>query len=329
MPEISIIVPVYNVAEYLDHLITDILKQSFSNFELLLVNNCSTDGSEDIIQRYVNQDSRVRLLQQSKQGVGFARNKGLEEAKGTYIVFFDGDDRVDADILERFWQMMKTDRNSPDLVVCGYITEYRGEIVEQTAPVKQLYMNREEYLCSLYEDDTVDYQGFLWDKIFRREIIEKWGLRFAEDISYNEDRLFLTEYMLHGEKVAWMNEWMYHYQVREDSAMGAGRGFFASEAEMSEIAAFQRILKVLEAYPEAYALAKQNMAIAQLRLFRRMLDKKGFLRYRKSSLRKYARKFHRLGYQPRTYNEKIICAKLIFYGYTGICYSGVDTRDLE
>ena len=73
----------------------------------------------------------------------------------------------------------------------------------------------------------------------------------------------------------------------------------------------------------------RNMAIAQIRLFRRMLDRRHFLRYRKSGLRKYAKHFRELGYEPKTYNEKVLCKKLVFFGYTGISYSGVDARQLR
>ena len=324
-PLVSVIVPVYKVEEYLEDLIQDILDQTVADFELLLVNNNSEDGSQKILDRYREEDPRVRVFQQRRLGAAAARNMGLDNAVGEYIVFFDADDRVDRDMLEALLVGIE----GASLCLCGYTTEYKGKVVSQTAETGDRRMGQETFLCALYEDDTRDYQGFIWNKIFCGDIIRENHLRFWEEVSYNEDRLFVTEYMMHVENVHWISARKYHYQVRDDSAMSASREYYATESEMTEIKAFDRIIHILEPLSEAQKLAKRNMAIAQIRLFRRMLDRKHFLRYRKSSLRTYAKQFQELGYEPKTYNEKVLCKKLIFFGYTGISYSGVDTRQLR
>ena len=326
-PKISVIVPVYNIAKYLPEMVKSIQQQTMQDFELLLVNNNSTDDVVPYLEEVQSEDDRIQVLEQKKQGVSATRNKGLTSARGQYVICLDGDDHIDADMFEHMLSMMD-DREPTDLVMCGYTTEYNGEAVDKTATALPEWMDAEAFLCHLYEDDTVDYQGFIWDKMFRRDLIEQYELRFREDIAFNEDRLFITSYMLHAKGVAILAEHFYHYRVREDSAMGMGRKYFASEAEMTELIAFEDIVKMLDVYPEAQKLAKQNMAIAQIRLFKRMLDKRAFLRYRKSILRGYARRFRKLGYEPCDYNEKVICKKYVFYGYTGISFGVVDTRML-
>lgn len=324
-PRISVIVPVYNVASYLPELVESVQKQTEEDYELLLVDNNSTDGVWEYMQQVPGEDGRIRIFQQKIQGVGAARNMGLDQARGEYVIFLDGDDHVDANM---FALMTAAMDQGADLSLCGYITEYQGQPVDETAPEHADQMSGEEFLRRLYEDDTVDYQGFIWNKMFRRSRIQQRNLRFREDIAFNEDRLFLTHYLLGETMVRIVPEHLYHYRVREDSAMGMGRKYFANEREMTEIVAFEEILELLEECPGVLEYARRNMAIAQIRLFKRMMDKYHFFRYRKSILRKYARQFKKLGYEPRDYNERAICRKYIFYGYTGISFGIVDTRRL-
>lgn len=326
-PKISVIVPVYNVAEYLPKLVMSVCQQTMPDFELLLVNNNSCDGVEAYLDEIVHTDSRIRVLQQPKQGVSATRNKGLEEAKGQYVFFLDGDDVVDAEMFASMLVPLEREE-AVDLVMCGYVTEYQGKVIQKITTVLPERMTRENFLCHLYEDDMKDYQGVIWDKLFRRDIIERYHLRFREDVAFNEDRLFVTSYMMYANTVAVLTDCFYHYHVRDDSAMGLGRKYFASEAEMTEMIAFDEILRLLKDYPKAQRLAEKNMAIAQIRLFKRMLDKHAFLQYRKCFLRKYARNFRKLKYEPRDYNEKVLCSKYVFYGYTGISFGVVDTRGM-
>lgn len=327
-PKISVVVPVYNIAAYLPKLVDSVCRQTVEDFELLVVDNNSTDDVWAYMQQAAARDARILPLKQPKQGVGAARNLGLEHARGTYVIFLDGDDSVEPDLFASMLALVDTPSAQADMAMCGYVTEYQGEVVGKTAVDGPEQMTREEFLCELYEDDTIDYQGFIWDKLFRRELIEEHQIRFREDISFNEDRLFITQYMLYAKDVAVIPRHLYHYRVREDSAMGMGRKYYASEAEMTELVAFDEIVRLIAPYPKACALAKRNMAIAQIRLFKRMLDKRHFLRYRKSILRRFARRFQSLGYQPKDYNEKVICQKYILYGYTGISFGVVDTRNL-
>jgi glycosyltransferase EpsH len=334
-PEISIIIPAYNAGEFIAGQLDSILQQTYKDFEIIVVDSNSTDDTMEVVDRYASLDGRVRSAVQRKMGVSAARNKGLDEATGRYIVFFDADDFVMDYALEKLVSALE--ENDAQLAVGGYNVEcwhqvQRSIIYPNTEkPIVDDEMNGVEYVEALFWDDTSNYQGFLWDKIFIRSIIEDNHIRFNEDVFYNEDRLFVLQYALHIRKVKWIPEVIYRYQVRAGSAMDVGRGHFADEREMTELIAFENILQILENKPQyAYALenAKNNMAVSELRLFRRMTDKEGFARYRKSIFRKYARKYGKLGYTPQNYIEKVLGWKIIFYGFTGISYSKDDTRTL-
>lgn len=322
--KVSIVVPVYNVKDYIGKLVKSVLRQNYKDFELILVNNNSTDGSEEICMQYCRTDSRIVLVDENKQGVGAARNAGLRRAKGEYIIFFDSDDYIEKNMLEKLVDYFE---NDIDMVACGYNIRYKGEIVSTVVTNDYNIVSNIDYIESLFENDEIDYQGFIWDKMFRKRIIDENSLEFREDIAYNEDRLFITRYMLKARKMLWIPYAYYNYQVREDSAMGTGREYFVNEKEFTELMAFDEIISALSDYPKARENAIHNMAVAEIRLFRRMLDKKHFFKYRNSIFRKYARRFDELNYKPKTEMEAILIKKILLYGKLGISFSSVNVRE--
>ena len=316
--KISIVVPIWNLEHYLEEFLESVLASHERDFELLLVDNGSTDGTAKIIEAYGAKDERVRKLFCKKKGAAAARNAGLEQAKGRYVVFWDGDDTIEKNYLSLMVAAMEKENVS--MADCGYVTEYQGEVVDKTSPRLAEKESARSFLIRIFSDDEHEYDGFIWNKIFLRDVIEKKHLRFHEDFSFNEDRLFLTEYLMGQNDVAMVSNHLYHYRVREDSAMSATREYFASEKEMTEISAFDEIRKVTEGDEEIHKVVCRNMAYAQLRLFKRMLDHKQWARYRKSILRKYARSFRKLKYQPKDRWEALLCLRYVFYGWTGISY---------
>ncbi len=316
--KISIVVPVWNLEHYLEEFLESVLASEERDFELLLVDNGSTDGTANIIESYAAKDARVQKLFCLKKGAAAARNVGLEQAKGRYVVFLDGDDTIEQNYLSLMVEAMEKENIS--MADCGYITQYQGEVVDKTSAKTVETEKARSFLISIFADDEHEYDGFIWNKIFLRDVIEKKHLRFREEFSFNEDRLFLTEYLMGQKDVAMISNHLYHYRVRDDSAMSATREYFASEQEMTEIPAFDEIRKATEADEELHKTVCRNMAYAQLRLFKRMVDDKQWARYRKSLLRKYARNFGKLNYQPRDKQEARLCLRYVFYGWTGISY---------
>lgn len=188
-PKISVIVPVYNVEKYLRRCIDSILSQTFSDFELLLIDDGSKDKSGDICDEYVAKDVRVKVFHKANAGVSSARNLGLDKAKGEFIFFVDSDDFLDKTHLENY----SKDIDNFDLIFQGY------KLVEETT---EKVMEKKTFP----ETETVDFEssmnvmegifslgnffGPTWNKIFKASIISENEIRFKEDVDLREDEIF-------------------------------------------------------------------------------------------------------------------------------------------
>lgn len=191
MAEISVIVPVYKVEMFLSQCIKSILGQSFTDFELLLIDDGSPDLSGEICMEWAKKDSRIRVFHQKNSGVSAARNKGLSEAQGKYVVFVDSDDWVFPNYLEHLYALA-----GKGLVMQGYIRCNEDGVLEKeiNAPKNGKY--------DLYDSETffkgedVDYLTSPWSKIFDLQLIKENRLCFDEQIHYGEDTLFVYSYIL-------------------------------------------------------------------------------------------------------------------------------------
>ena len=185
--------PVYNVAPYLSGCIDSILSQSFTDYELLLVDDGSTDGSGDICDAYPNRDSRIRVFHKENGGVSSARNLGLKNAEGEWICFVDSDDIL---LPHGLQTMMDGVSEDVDLVLAGYY-EWEGKTLQQdtsgcgNAGIIDPY----QALLMMYPFTDYPYMGFAWGKLFRRSLIGKNNLLFDERIVIKEDTLFVVEYI--------------------------------------------------------------------------------------------------------------------------------------
>ena len=211
---ISIIVPVYNVAEYLPKCIDSIRKQIEQNWELILVDDGSKDGSGEICDNYTY-DSRIRVIHKCNEGVSSARNVGLKLAKGKYICFIDSDDWVEPDYLS---SMLKYAGDEYTVVYANLILDYDGFSSNRIA------FNYEEGHC-VNETDYADFMlnsrilenGYPWAKLFSKTIIDKYSLDFDVSISYHEDHLFVLNYLLHTKRIILSGTANYHYMHRGNS----------------------------------------------------------------------------------------------------------------
>lgn len=208
MPKVSIIIPIYNSSHTLVRCLDSIRNQSCSDFEVLLIDDGSTDNSADICRQYVNVDSRFHLSQQANAGPSAARNAGLEMATGEWISFVDSDDWVFPNIYDD----AVSDTEATDLIVLGFRIEELGrkkDLIYDSSLTKG-----KDNIASRYNDLKV----FLWNKLFRRTIISSFSLRFPTGIKYGEDLIFLLDYLNHVEVVLWSNKIGYHYNLLSESA---------------------------------------------------------------------------------------------------------------
>ncbi len=198
MPTVSVIVPVYNAEGVVSRSVDSILAQSYQDFELILVDDGSTDGSGAICDNYAQQDGRVKVIHQENAGVSAARNAGLKVAQGEWVTFVDSDDIVLDGFLESLVAAVNRDERI-DLAYCGYA------IVEGSTSIKTYrsatYIGKEQ-LHNVLSSTKLLYRCSPWGKLFRRSIIADNGLQFDGNLTISEDRLFLYQYLIHVRGVA-------------------------------------------------------------------------------------------------------------------------------
>ena len=218
MSKISIIVPIYNTEQCLPRCIDSILSQSFTDFELLLIDDGSIDGSGAICDAFAEKDNRVRVLHKDNGGVSSARNIGLIEAKGEWICFADSDDELLPDGLK---VMAEGISKEVSLVMAGYvICDDNGKLIYSIDKLISYLIDPRQAVKEMFIPTDYGYYGYIWCKLFRLSEIRKNKIRFSEDVFFDEDRLFLTQYICAMEKSAYYNtKPVYMYYERSGSAM--------------------------------------------------------------------------------------------------------------
>lgn len=212
MPKFSVIIPVYNAEKYIDECVQSLLNQKYKDFELILVNDCSTDNSLELCKHYEKQDNRVMVLSQEKnQGVSAARNHGLEHASGKYILFVDSDDFVAENYFETL--DLLTANSSRELIVFGNYDYVISDKNKPTVSLSSMNCN----ITSTEEDawNKLFLNSFFaspCNKIFLREILVQYGIRFDTECVCYEDYIFNVEYCKHIEHFIVSDKPLYYYR---------------------------------------------------------------------------------------------------------------------
>jgi glycosyltransferase involved in cell wall biosynthesis len=217
---ISVILPVYNVEKYLEDCLDSLLRQTYRNIELIIIDDGSTDGSGKICDAFAVRDERIRVFHKRNEGVSAARNKGIEEACGKWIYFCDSDDTVSEDCIRLLASNVSGDI---DLVEAGFneiISE--NDVRASNFTDKTVSMDAEEYIGLIYEPSSSlanFYHGFPVTKLFNKSIINESHLLFNQDIHFKEDSLFIIQYCccMTGKAVI-TNGIVYNYYHRPNSA---------------------------------------------------------------------------------------------------------------
>ena len=210
---ISVIVPVYNVEEYLEECLESIKRQTYTDIEVILVNDGSTDGSKEICERYCEKDSRFKLVNQENKGLSGARNRGMLESKGEFISFVDSDDVLKEDMLEQLMKQMTSE--DIDIVECWYTNEKQELELSTPKNVKTIFQgDSKEALVSLCKDNIVRLNAVA--KLFRRQVIVNFP--FLEGLFY-EDVYGGIGILKHIRKMVKINYIGYYYRVRQGSIM--------------------------------------------------------------------------------------------------------------
>lgn len=221
---ISIIVPIYNVEAYLEKCIDSILQQTYTNIEVILVNDGSLDNCGQICDQYEKIDNRIKVVHKKNGGLSDARNAGLDIATGTYVVFIDSDDYIEKDLIDQSYKII--DENNLDLVSFDYRkVDEQGEIIEESVlgledsiyDLNELGLNK-YIIKKIY---TYEHGVEAWHKMYKMSIIKDNNLKFTyNDLIFAEDLLFNLSYLVHVKKCATMSQTYYNYLIRETSIMG-------------------------------------------------------------------------------------------------------------
>lgn len=211
MPKISVIIPVYNSEKYIRECLDSVLSQTYSDFEVLIINDGSTDISGEICEEYAKKDLRISVFHKENGGVSSARNLGLEKAQGEWISFLDSDDWISNDYFKCFKEDIP---NKIDWIFLN-IHKNRGfpEMAVQTIFPKEI-INRDKFL----QNYTVHPHFFgPCAKFFRRQIIQNRQLKFDENLAYGEDSIFNCEFLTYVNKIYLYGDCFYHQREVDGS----------------------------------------------------------------------------------------------------------------
>lgn len=220
MPMVSILVPVYNAEKTIDRCVNSILNQTYRDFELLLLDDGSADGSGHACDIYAEKDGRVRVLHKENSGVSDTRNQGIALARGAYVQFVDSDDWLAPEATGAFVRALE--ESGCDMVIADF---YRviGERVSQKGNIQdEGIMDRTGYADEMMRKPADFYYGVLWNKFYRRSIIEEYQLKMDSSISWCEDFMFNLEYVRHVRSVYALKVPVYYYVKTKGSLVSQG-----------------------------------------------------------------------------------------------------------
>lgn len=265
-PKVSIIIPIYNAQANLRRCIDSVLKQDFEDFELLLMDDGSKDESGKICDEYGAQDRRVRVIHKENSGVSDTRNQAISLAKGTYLQFLDSDDWITPDATGLLVRMAQ--EQDSEMVIADF---YRV-IGERVSPKGKIHetgvLTREEFALEMMENPADFYYGVLWNKLYRRDLIEKHGLCMDKDISWCEDFIFNMEYIRHVKKVYVLRVPIYYYVKTPGSLVTQG-------TSISNTIRMKRM--VFKCYREFYqdVFGEEDYEKIRLQVYRFLIDAAG------------------------------------------------------
>lgn len=266
IPTVSIIVPVYNAERTIRRCIESILNQEYTDFELLLVDDGSLDASGAICDEYAARDSRVQVFHKANSGVSSSRNLALDRAQGTYLQFLDSDDWITPDATRSLVRAME---DGPcDMVISDF---YRvvGERVCQKGDIDEDgIMTREEFAAHMMEAPADFYYGVLWNKLYRRSIVEAHHLRMDPEISWCEDFMFNLEYIRYAQLFRAIQIPIYYYVKTKGSL--ASQSLTISQTVKMKLTVFEYYHRFFKT-----VLDEEEYEKCRLKVYRFLVDAAG------------------------------------------------------
>lgn len=288
MTLVSLVVPIYNMEEYLVRCMDTLLSQTVDTYEIILVDDGSTDNSSEMCDKYADKyKNKIRVVHKSNGGLSSARNAGIEAAQGKYVVFPDPDDWVEPNYVE---QMLKIQAQyNADLVCVGHYIDYDNKSFPGTKEGSPILMDGKQAQKSLLL--PLGINGFAWNKLYHIDIIRKNELTFGDDVGTTEDLDFAYRYLAFCNYVCFApKEKVYHYYQRTGAA--THNGF--SLHKMNSIHTYEKIIKISD-NEETIRIAKEEICNTAINLlwmycnstYRDKTIKKKLLRNIKKYMKEY------------------------------------------
>ena len=292
--KVTVVIPVYNTKRYLEECVLSVTGQTYPDIEILLVDDGSTDGSSELCDELAKTDGRIRVIHKENGGAATARNLGIDEAAGEYIMFLDSDDWLDADAVEVLAR--NADENKTDVLRFSYVREFEGKklVKPNTFLKEQLYIGEEcKTVCrqllglcgeELRHPESMNFLASCGFNLYRTELLRELGTRFVPiaEIGSFVDGLFNLSVFLRVERFAFINRPFYHYRKTNE---GAATANYRKNYVRRQLVLYEKIKKKIdeagewEYFSQAYynRIALSTMEIA----FNAMRNKAGFSeRYR-------------------------------------------------
>lgn len=248
MPLISVIIPVYNVEQHLEKCLKSVLNQTFRDFEVICVNDGSTDGCAKILDKYAAKDKRLSVITQKNQGLSVARNTGLAKAKAEYIAYVDSDDFVHSEFLQKLYEVAQAYK--ADIVGCDFAKIYDEDSLPNIQNVKpKQYQPALPVL--LHRKNFIHFN--VWNKLYTRDIIR--GIDFVPGI-YFEDWVYNSCVFAGAQNFVWIGEKLYGYRISDNSIMRSRFNRKKLDDYVAGIHAVRKFYK--EKFPEQWKIVRDT-----------------------------------------------------------------------
>ena len=206
----SIIITAYNIEEYVERCIVSAINQSEKDIEIIIVNDGSTDGTLEILNRYSYLDKRVKIVNKNNEGISKARYDGFKISKGEFVIFVDGDDWIELDTIEKLYCTAKD--NYSDIVICNFCFAY------ENGNISRGELRESNYVDMIFDKMLIGQATpYLWNKFIKRDFIVKNNIKFDENLNYAEDLLLLIKFYILNPKISIYNGHLYNYYQRKNS----------------------------------------------------------------------------------------------------------------
>lgn len=224
--KISIVIPIYNVEQYLSRCLDSVINQTYKNMEIILVNDGSKDNSLEVCKDYQKKDSRIIIIDKINEGVSIARNTGIEAATGKYIGFVDPDDWIEPDMYENMYNTIEKHKCS--IAFCNYFKDRKSRRTFKKIKVKKNVLGKLDIINELIanmigiEDILPQYynvMGSVWRCLYKREFLNNFEVRFKPGITIMEDLLFNIQALIYCDKVCIDHGYYYHYMINKTSSL--------------------------------------------------------------------------------------------------------------